>query len=84
VIANPRKYIHNSRADPHIPSHISTCQPGRVWMLVTNGWIATLAKSVSHTKQCNLAILVEVLISKFNANVKLYILAFILLNNIIL
>jgi hypothetical protein len=83
VIANPRKYIQNSRADPHSPSHISTCQPGRVWMLVTNGWIVTLAKSVSYTKQCNLAILLEVLSSIFNANVKLYILAFILLNNIL-
>jgi len=34
VIANPRKYIHNSRADSHSPSHISTSQPGKVWMLV--------------------------------------------------
>jgi hypothetical protein len=82
VIANPRKYIHNSRADPHSPFHISTCQPGRVWMLVTN-WIATLAISVSYTKLCNLAILVEVLSSKFNATVKLYILASISLYNIL-
>ncbi len=49
VIANPRK--SNSRANAHSPPYTSNCQPDIFGALLTNGWIAIPARSVSCTKQ---------------------------------
>ncbi len=51
VICNPRK--SNSRANVQSPPYTSNCQPDIFGALVTNGWIAIPARSVSCTKQKN-------------------------------